>query len=299
MNELLGSDEICTAAHPSIMAAGCIRPRHVNVDVGFEGTPCWVNELIFEPLELETERPRFFGTQYIRLLFYYRIVPFIYESGAILGRARKNNVNLLEKLLGIPSVIPYEKEGDVISAAQKAASIRLSEFNTRHAREPSSFDEFLWHFAIEAMEIDKKGRRKKIGKKIPVSRAIIYLRTLVLEGVGFGSKFPELTNRMYRNYYENIDMDKWEESRAKGANIPERPTLISLNKVEDALLMKITITALDSYPDVIEQLDLTTYSKSFQEYISSEKFLIEWHERYCQPYDRWFEMYQCLIGSKP
>jgi hypothetical protein len=309
MNELLGSNEICVADYPLIMASSRIKPRHLNVKDGFGGPPCWVNELIFEPLESETERPRFFGKQYIRLLFYYRIVPFIYESGAILGYARKKKVSLLERLLKIPYKGQYKNEGDIVNAAQDAASIRLNEFKIENSRKPLSFDEFLSGTADSTKNIkDSSEFLKEIGRKIPVNKVIVYLRVLVIEGVGFGSKFPELTARMFKSYYDIIDMDKWQDIKAENADIPDSPKILSLESVQDAILMKVAITAYDSPPELLQELDLLSYLESFKNAFGSDNIQLEgrdilrlcdeFHDRYSTPYDVWFDMYKRLLGSK-
>ncbi len=296
MDDLFGSDEICVAAQPLIMAASRIKPKHLNVDKGFEHSPCWVDYLIFDPLELEAERPRFFGRQHIRLLFYYRIAPFIYESGAVLGCIKKDKVNLLEKLLRIPYKTPYKNEGDITNAAQNTASIRLNEFKTRHGREPLSFYDFVCGTAEEAViksVTDDKKVFEKLANKVTVDKALVYLRALVLEGLGFGSMFPELTKRMFKSYYEEIDMDEWKESKENGANIPDYPKNISLEYVTDALLSKIVATLLDPYypppKEILQEIGLTTHIEAFKERTSDYyNRYDEWHDKYSQLYNDCF-----------
>lgn len=80
-------------------------------------------------------------------------------------------------------------------------------------------------------------------------------------GIGFGSSFTELTVRMYRNTYENINvnMKEWAEARSYGLNIPEKPDFIPLEEREKEILATVAGYTGEFYPELLDPLDLRSY----------------------------------------
>lgn len=77
-----------------------------------------------------------------------------------------------------------------------------------------------------------------------------------LEGIGFGSSFPQLTEKMYRNLHESIDMDVWSKWRAHGLAIPEKPTQMTLEEQEALILQMVAAYTSEYYPELLDLLDL-------------------------------------------
>lgn len=319
MNYLLGSDEIYKVAQPLLVAARLAFPRFralgsVEALISTEtrdyecpeGAPNWIDALIFgsraAPLWTFTygERKRFSVAPCIMLFDYLLLVEFLYETGAVLGRARKDRVSLLVRMLdsrgkhGSPSI----DEDSVIKSANETASIRLNEYKAHEGREPLSFGELI-DYSVRKVR-GTSYNIKILVKKVLVNKVFDYLRAIVLEGVGFGCSFPELTAQMYRNHYENIDMVAWEKAKRERTNIPDEPTIISLESVEEALLIEVGVVTEDLYPELLEPLDLVTYSQEYRSRdLTPEELVSKWEEIFPNTYRRWFEMFQCLIGSRP
>ena len=97
---------------------------------------------------------------------------------------------------------------------------------------------------------------KACDEKVPLEKAEPSIKAFELEGIGFGSSFPELTEKMYRNTLENIDRDVWAEMRAHGAPITEKPRIVSLEELEEATLQMVVAYASEYYPELIDPLDL-------------------------------------------
>jgi len=80
-----------------------------------------------------------------------------------------------------------------------------------------------------------------------------------LEGVGFGSSFPELTEKMYINTYEKVNLDNWARGVAAGIDIPAQPEIVSLEEREEAVLLIVAVYTADYYPELLDPLDLRGY----------------------------------------
>lgn len=195
---------------------------------------------------------RLFGGPYMRFSNFLQVSSFLYESGALLGRAKHDKLMILEKMLARPP-----KQGDFIRHVQQQAEERLRKFG----EEPTSFFMFFLSTELEKLGLSLTGSsmktlKKAFDEKWPLEKIEPFIKIWGLEGIGFGSYFPELTEKMYRNFHENIDMDKWSEWRAYGLAISERPTIITLEEQEQAVLEMVADYASQYYPELIEPLGL-------------------------------------------
>jgi hypothetical protein len=284
IEDFLGSEMVCDSAMPLLAIAKRIHPDDIDVDEGLKH-PNWVDVLLFDPLEEYVERPSI-RPHYLLLLWYYTIIaPFVYESAAILGRARKEKAYMLYK---IHRFLHFESPDSNAEVAEQVANLRLDEFTDTLKREPKSFDDFIG-VALHVESMKRLGNKLHETKRVSTSEAVVYLRTLVLEGVGFGSKFPDLTERMYRQHWEKIDMKRWRKARKEGHNLPEQPTIIPLERTEEAILINITPAIQDSCPELMEPLGLEPFTYDARRKANLNPFPLSFHER--------FNMYHCLLGQ--
>jgi hypothetical protein len=141
-------------------------------------------------------------------------------------------------------------------------------FRGEVGKEPNTFLEFIRVFKLrseaglslnEAFKADIKGDKrivKAFDKKYSVELLRLTNWSQGDEGIGFGSSFPELTERMYRNSYEHIDTDLWSEARTHGLAIPEKPEIVSLEEREATVLQMVAAYASEYYPELVDPLDL-------------------------------------------
>lgn len=61
-----------------------------------------MDALSLSPVSDVTEERRFRGGCYIRLYNYCQVLSFLYESGAIIGRALSDKLGILEQMLVLP-----------------------------------------------------------------------------------------------------------------------------------------------------------------------------------------------------
>jgi hypothetical protein len=220
----------------------------------------------------QTIKKKLFGGRYLRLWDYFTVLSFQYESGAILGRARQDKLSILGKML----VVPGADANRFVQLLQRTAKERLDKFKKEVGKEPDTFYNFIFDrefdrvlvstFGLTLNELfllsvkTKKDMVVKVSDhKVSLDIAWPEIQTYGAGGIGFGSFFPELTERMYKNAYENVDMDKWAEARKMGVDIPQKPDIVSLEEREEIVLQMVAAYTSEYYPELIDPLGLRVY----------------------------------------
>lgn len=240
-----------------------------------EKQPLLVEYFASTPLKLAV-RKKLFGKRYITMFYYSRILAFQYETGALLGRAMRHKLDILHKLL----VKPGTDINRSIAFIQSEAKDRLKKYTEEKGKEPDEFNDFIALKELEeaakvmGLAVDEdayyqgpKSHLKNLGKLYGHELALDDVYRDILNcgyyGVGFGSSFPELTVRMYKNTYENINvnMKEWAEARSYGLNIPEKPDFIPLEEREKEVLQIVAAYTAEFYPELLDSLDLRNYLK--------------------------------------
>lgn len=246
-----------------------------------EGQPTLIGSLAWIPLK-PVVRQRLFGGRYLTLFNYLACTGFQYESGAILGRALRSKLPVFEKVLAQPKsegdfiqFLQYlakkrldefheyaakQEEDDrwFLQLAAKNRSDKLSEwrYEIEHRarqkypdRQPAKFSVLAEFILREELyyEIPREPhpeRLKVLSGKISLESILDSLTRFGEEGIGFGSQFPELTEKMYRSH---------------GLDIPEKPDMISLEEREESLLQIVAAYTAEYYPELLDPLDLKRY----------------------------------------
>ena len=232
-----------------------------------EGHPTLTGCLAWIPLK-NVVKKQLFGGRYLRLWDYFTMLGFQYESGAILGRARCDKLNVLVRML----MREENKVDEFMKFLQDASSDRLNRFRNEIGKDPESFYDFIslkecdrvlggatgltWNVLVEEYLRGNKEVVKAFAHKVSLGVATDKSRIFGLEGIGFGSSFPELTESMYKNAYENVDVGEWAEARAHGLDIPEKPEVIPFEEREESLLQVVAAYVTEYYPELLDPLDL-------------------------------------------
>lgn len=107
-------------------------------------------------------------------------------------------------------------------------------------------------------------------------------RDFFLEGVGFGSCLPELTEIMNTSNYRRISRSMVEGFRGNEDYISSKPDILNFNGQEDALLRYLAIWTYLTCPELLEPLAINFYhldSKGYRIYLGSEgPFYRNWAE---------------------
>jgi hypothetical protein len=237
-----------------------------------EGQPSLTGFLSEIPLK-QVLKKKIFGERYLRLWDYFAILSFQYESGAILGRAKHDKTSTIANML----VVPGGKGKEFVKLMQDQAKGRLEKFRNALGKQPDTFYEFIFDRELDrvlasafglslnelfllSLETKKMDIMAKVfDHKVSFSTAWPNIQAYGMEGIGFGSSFPELTVNMYKNAYENVDVDKWAEARKYGVDIPEKPDIVSFEEREEIVLQTVAAYTAEFYPELLDLLDLRSH----------------------------------------
>lgn len=249
-----------------------------------EGQLTFIDFLGYKPVTTMAKK-RLFGGPYLTFADYCGVLASVYESSAIVGRARSDKLSIIEKIIEAQ----YPRFGpEPMKELQKEAKERLDEFKKERGREPHSFLEFIQvkqievaiqneglkgipkalhnilyieesvgHGALESLEVEDLagGKRierelfKKLMMKISLVSAEPGIRIFGREGIAFGSSFPKLTERMYRNLHENI----------------EKPPVITLEEEEEDILQIVAVYTARFWPELLDALELRGHLEMVRE----------------------------------
>jgi len=225
-----------------------------------EGQPTLIGFLAMPRVTKVANKP-FFGEPYIPFGSFMIVCSLLYQNGAILGRARSDKLTILAK------IFPTDpgKENSFINELQNKARKRLEEYMKELEKEPTSFRHLFFvlleskKLGLSLAHIDFKTRLEVCGEKWSLKQAKPYIKMVGLEGIGFGSCFPELTEKMYRYEHESIPMDVWSRWRAAGLDLPEKPAITTLEEQERVVLEMVAAYTSEYYPELLGPLDLRSY----------------------------------------
>lgn len=182
------------------------------------------------------------------------ISTYLYEMSALLGRAQRDRLTDLDKMVSIPG-----KPKSSINHAQGLARLRLM----KYGREPSSFYIFLISGELEKVGLTLKHAVRVIQKateeKLPLEVAGPIMKFYTFEGIGFGTIYPELTEKMYRAEHTSLEADVWVEAKGYGLPIPDYWTMIPFEQETRVVLHKAADYAAEHYPELLDPLDLRQY----------------------------------------
>lgn len=177
-----------------------------------------------QPFLNKITRKTLFGRTYARAIDLLDVEEQLYSIGAALGHALRNKLNILAKLLVVPGTEEHKING-VMQLCKKDAKKNLEEFINEFGREPDTFGDFISYryaenllrnegirlSAKEAIEAYARGDQKikrLIDQKVELEDNEQRMIIMLLQGMQFGSSFPELTEKMYEKANEG-DRDFW------------------------------------------------------------------------------------------
>lgn len=197
----------------------------------------------------------FRGTPYLRVGRLLEVGLSIFETGMLLGRARHDKLRLLVKIFPVDE----GKEDSVIKLMQKLARERLDGFGI----EPDSFGDYFMVTELAKADLSPTSKPKNLKAlfmgKVPMNEVEDNIMAWGVEGIGFGSSFPELTEKLLNNYYnayKSIDSDEWSKLRDQGLVLSERPQNITLIEREQVVLRLVADFVEVHYPELIDPLEL-------------------------------------------
>jgi hypothetical protein len=144
-----------------------------------------------------------------------QIGAFVYETGALIGRALADKGTLVEKLLA-----EVEREGWLMEIAMEEAAKR----HGAYAGEPCFWTLVmkgeLAKVSLALVGTSSNEVSQALQTPIAADKMLESIEALGLEGVGFGIQFPDETALMYRAINEHLDHETIRQSTAYGLAIP-------------------------------------------------------------------------------
>ena len=248
----------------------CQIARLVSNGMSYESKPPSLALLLCQPFLSKITRKPPFGTPYVRSIDLVDVEERLYSVGAALGHVMRNKLDILAKLLFVPGANQDEADR-IMSLCKEDASKNLEEFRNKYGRDPDTFGDFTSYRSVEnrlrnegislsardAIEAYARGDRKiqKIfNEKVDLEGIEGIIFPPLLQGIHFGSSFPELTENIYRKACQD-DKDFWAR-RWHGVTIPEELEAWGLEETQKAVLQVVAIYASKYYPEVIDSLGL-------------------------------------------
>lgn len=193
------------------------------------------------------------GDRYITCWRYLGCYELAFESGAVLGYAFSDRLATLAQLFCDPG-----REQELAGWMKHAAVQRFTEQG-----EPKNFlDMAMWHEKSRAEEVWRKSgeteaeiERSIESYTLPLNDAFGRLQGAVTIGIGFGSTYPSLTERMWQDAYEKPnDPVELETMRKAGLSINGRTMdALPLAQQQEKLLSFVRLFVTQARPDLLPE----------------------------------------------
>lgn len=177
-----------------------------------------------------------------------------FETGAVLGHAFRDRLTSLAKLFALPG-----REQELTTAMQELARRKLE----KTGESVSYFGE-LAMFAEEE-RIRSNWRESGVAEaqmkqmletfKLNAEQAFKNLFGAVSTGIGLGSAFPELTERLWSSAYERpFTKDEWQKYQRMGVVwSDDTPEPLPLVKRQDQILSLVELFVSKSRPELLAE----------------------------------------------
>jgi len=201
-------------------------------------------------------RKGLFSDDHIFFGEYMPCAEFLYETGAVLGYTFRDRLVVFVELFTEPG-----HQSDFVSYIATPAAHRLAEL----PGEPKDFmDLFFKPEAERLMKVmcshgltkysDWTDITKVAKQKMRIKDIFSGLQMTAAEGVGLGSQYPELTERLL---LDADDADAWRDARTHGLDIPAsppRPRPIHERQTEAKVMIRPYVEKVR--PDLLTKLGL-------------------------------------------
>lgn len=198
----------------------------------------------------------FFGGPFVRYSKFLLALAYLFEMGALLGRARSEKVTVLAEMM-----VNNGSGAETIAELQKIAE----EWLAKWGESPDSliggiYRQELTSQGVQLDSVESLSKSKQLfDRKVGLNDSGQALQVFTYVGIAFGSRFPELTEQLYRHDHEQVDSRRWAEYRAWGLSLPETPTVVRLEEQVNTVLTLTAAYAHQYFPHLLEALDLQEF----------------------------------------
>jgi hypothetical protein len=222
---------------------------------------------------------RALGGNYIQFGRFLTGVTYLYQTGAIIGCSKRDKLDILGRIMASPG-----HEVEFWAACQDAAKKRRQEFG----KEPTSIYDLVWSTELAKVGLkfpdfsDFENTSKRFYEKLPCDgRLENVMKMFVVEGIGFGSVYPDLTERLWTKSQEPIEKDQWSLLKRFGVDLPEAPAAVSFEQQTQNTDEILAAYVSEYYPDLMGLLNLRRPSQTAWEKTQTETNPSEAHVAYC------------------
>ena len=203
------------------------------------------------PALLSIAQKGLLGGVKVRMEDFMQVSAAVYATGAVLGRARHDRIEILAKMFSDPG-----QEKDSSEWLQSLANERIQKYGRDPENFPALFFTTEWREMGATWPDDHRTVMQLGNKKVPLEKLEDRFKMYILEGIGFGAAFPQKTERMWKDLYETVDAAAWERAKASGVDVPEKPTPVNLADREREVLSEVAEYASEYFPELVEPLGL-------------------------------------------
>lgn len=223
-------------------------------------------------------RKKFFGGYEVPALQFAQLGFWSFCQGAAFGRARCDKLEIVAKLfVGLealeamflpfrpPSLLPTQSVNNeqwVLESLRKVGSDGVCYYRNHQRKEPESLmDLWLTAFAPPHADFQDIGTTMMLARsKIRLGEALRRLDLWLFAGISFGANFPDLMEEMWRQWFETVDQKSWAEAHQAGLDIPEKFTPLTLEEMEQEVLVGVASYATEYFANLVDPLGLTLLS---------------------------------------
>jgi hypothetical protein len=213
---------------------------------------------------------KLFGGYDVPLMRFLTVGFWLFNEGAVFGRARSNKLETVAKMflgidlvanavaqLGLPAQLANNEQW-VFEFLRKVGTDGMTHYHNRYQREPESLlDLWLTSFAPPEFDFrDLQKMRQLANSKIRLGIALQQSDSWLFVGISFGASFPELVEKLWKKEYEEHDPESWSFWREHGLDIPEKFTPIPLEEMEQQVLAEVTSYVTEYIPELVNPLSL-------------------------------------------
>ncbi len=174
---------------------------------------------------------------------------WVFQKGAILGRARADRIEVLAKL------VAQEGGEEKMCAFWRSSSEKLLDDS---GKRQSSFMDLWTKLRFPSVDLGNMDVLKTLhSRKYRLGEMLPQFQVAAAVGIGLGALYPELVQKMWINAYEtDRDRQIWEKARSAGLDIPGKQSHLPLREMEELVLLEVYDFAKDYHPSLIKPLDL-------------------------------------------
>ena len=191
-----------------------------------------------------------FGKRRVRAGSLFMVELYLFVTGAVLGRALRHRLDVLATMFSEPG-----GQKNAINFLLERAERRTQLYGRKLE---CTFFEFFLSTKSPALSPEENFLALQLNAKtiVPLADASANAQVAVAEGVGFGARYPDLTETLYRRMYEQVDATTWKQAHDFGLGIPEQPDQMTLEEFEHEVLPEVAAFASEHYPELLEPLGL-------------------------------------------